>query len=220
MISQQNEIESTRINEKKRVAQELHDGVLGRMFGVRISLDSLDKIDETEAADKRKKYLAELKNIEEDIREISHDLNREKSELINNFILILNKLFENQRNIYPSKLEVSFDNQIKWESISNMVKINLYRIVQEALQNCNKYAKANLIKIEFKKHKEDVILSILDDGAGFNTKRTKNGIGLHNIEYRAKECNGTVIIKSAKGEGTLLIIKVPIDPNNNLQKTI
>ena len=220
MISQQNEIESTRINEKKRVAQELHDGVLGRMFGVRISLDSLDKIDETEAADKRKKYLAELKNIEEDIREISHDLNREKSELINNFILILNKLFENQRNIYPSKLEVSFDNQIKWESISNMVKINLYRIVQEALQNCNKYAKANLIKIEFKKHKEDVILSILDDGAGFNTKRTKNGIGLHNIEYRAKECNGTVIIKSAKGEGTLLIIKVPIDPNSNLQKTI
>ncbi|WP_343615211.1 ATP-binding protein [Flavobacterium sp.] len=220
MISQQNEIESTRINEKKRVAQELHDGVLGRMFGVRISLDSLDKIDETEAADKRKKYLAELKNIEEDIREISHDLNREKSELINNFILILNKLFENQRNIYPSKLEVSFDNQIKWESISNMVKINLYRIVQEALQNCNKYAKANLIKIEFKKHKEDVILSILDDGAGFNTKRTKNGIGLHNIEYRAKECNGTVIIKSVKGEGTLLIIKVPIDPNSNLQKTI
>jgi signal transduction histidine kinase len=44
MISQQNTIETSRVQEKKRVAQELHDGVLGRMFGVRMNLDSLNKI--------------------------------------------------------------------------------------------------------------------------------------------------------------------------------
>ena len=217
MISQQNEIELTRIKEKKKVAQELHDGVLGRMFGIRISLDSLDKVDEVEAASKRKKYLAELKNIEQDIREISHDLNREKSELINNFVAILNKLFENQRNTYSSKLITSFDPDVKWELISNIVKINLYRIIQEGLQNCNKYAKADIIKIEFKIENHDLVLTIEDDGIGFNTNKTKNGIGLHNIEYRATECRGTVTIKSAKGEGTILIVKIPIDPNNNLQ---
>lgn len=217
MISQQNEIESTRIKEKKKVAQELHDGVLGRMFGIRISLDSLDKMDEEQAAAKRKKYLAELKHIEEDIREISHDLNREKSELINNFVVILKKLFESQRNTYPSKLVTSFDSHIKWELVNNMVKINLYRIVQEALQNCNKYAKADTIKVEFKSEIDHLVLSIMDNGVGFNTKRTKNGIGLHNIEYRAAECKGTVAIKSAKGEGTLLVVKVPIDQKINLQ---
>ncbi|SFD34256.1 ATP-binding protein [Flavobacterium phragmitis] len=216
MISQQNEIELTRIKEKKMVAQELHDGVLGRMFGIRISLDSLDKVDEAEAASKRKKYLAELKNIEQDIREISHDLNREKSELINNFVLILNKLFDNQRNTFSSKLITSFDPDVKWELISNIVKINLYRILQEGLQNCNKYAKADIIKVEFKNENGNLVLSIEDDGIGFNTNKTKNGIGLHNIEYRATECNGTVTIKSAKGEGTVLIVKIPIDPNNNL----
>lgn len=218
MISQQNEIELTRIKEKKKVAQELHDGVLGRMFGVRISLDSLDKIDEAEAASKRKKYLAELKHIEEDIREISHDLNREKSELINNFVVILNKLFDNQRNTYSSELQTSFDSHIKWELVNNTVKINLYRIVQEALQNCNKYANADTIKVEFKSEIDHLILSILDDGTGFNVKRTKNGIGLHNIEYRATECKGTVTIKSTKGEGTLLVVKIPIDQKINLQK--
>jgi signal transduction histidine kinase len=217
MISQQNEIESTRIKEKKKVAQELHDGVLGRMFGIRISLDSLDKMDEEQAAAKRKKYLAELKHIEEDIREISHDLNREKSELINNFVVILKKLFESQRNTYPSKLVTSFDSHIKWELVNNMVKINLYRIVQEALQNCNKYAKADMITVEFKSEIDHLVLSIMDNGIGFNTKRTKNGIGLHNIEYRAAECKGTVAIKSAKGEGTLLVVKVPIDQKINLQ---
>lgn len=216
MISQQNEIEATRIKEKKKVAQELHDGVLGRMFGVRISLDSLDKIDEVEAAAKRKKYLTELKHIEEDIREISHDLNREKSELINNFIAILNKLFENQQNIYDSKLITTFDSHIKWDLVSNAVKINLYRIVQEALQNCNKYADADTITVEFKSEINYLVLSIFDDGIGFNTKN-KNGIGLHNIEYRAAECKGSVTIKSGRGEGTLLIVKVPIDQKINLQ---
>lgn len=213
MISQQNEIELTRIKEKKNVAQELHDGVLGRMFGIRISLDSLDKLDEAEAASKRKKYLAELKNIEQDIREISHDLNREKSELINNFIAILSKLFENQINTYNSKLITNFDSEIKWEQISNMVKINLYRIIQEGLQNCNKYANADIIKVELKNVNNVLVLIVEDDGIGFNTKKTKNGIGLHNIEYRAKECKGTVSIKSVKGEGTKLTVKIPIIPN-------
>ena len=216
MISQQNEIELTRIKEKKKVAQELHDGVLGRMFGIRISLDSLDKLDESEAISKRKKYLAELKNVEQDIREISHDLNREKSELINNFVSILNKLFEDQKNTYSSKLIAVFDPEIKWDLISNIVKINLYRIVQEGLQNCNKYAEADIIRVEFKNENDDLVLTIEDDGIGFNSYKTKNGIGLHNIEYRANECKGTVTIKSAKGEGTILTIKVPIEPNNNL----
>ncbi|OXA95013.1 tetratricopeptide repeat-containing sensor histidine kinase [Flavobacterium hercynium] len=217
MLSQQNDIELTRIREKKKVAQDLHDGVLGRMFGVRISLDSLDKIDEAEAAEKRKKYLTELKNIEEDIREISHDLSREKSELINNFVVILNKLFENQQNIYNAKVITFFDPQIKWELVENAVKINLYRIVQEALQNCNKYSEADFITVEFKSEINHLILSIFDNGKGFDTKRTKNGIGLHNIEYRAKECKGSVNIKSGKGKGTLLVIKVPIDQKINLQ---
>lgn len=220
MISQQNEIELTRIKEKKKVAQELHDGVLGRMFGIRISLDSLDKLDESEAISKRKKYLDELKNVEQDIREISHDLNREKSELINNFVSILGKLFEDQRNTYSSKLITTFDPNIKWDLISNIEKINLYRIVQEGLQNCNKYANADIIKVEFKNEKNNLVLTIEDDGIGFNTNKTKNGIGLHNIEYRAKECKGTVTIKSAKGEGTILTIKVPIEPNNNLHNDI
>lgn len=151
----------------------MHDGVLGRMFGVRISLDSLDKIDEAQAAPKRKKYLTELKHIEEDIREISHDLNREKSELINNFVAILNKLFENQQSTYDSELITFFDPHIKWELVNNTVKINLYRIVQEALQNCNKYANANIIRVEFKSEIDYLFLSIFDDGVGFNVKRKK-----------------------------------------------
>ncbi|CAD0003134.1 ATP-binding protein [Flavobacterium salmonis] len=215
MISQQNAIETMRIREKKKVAQELHDGVLGRMFGVRISLDSLDKLDEETAADKRKKYLLELKEIEQDIREISHDLNKEKSGLINNFVAILEKLFQNQINTFSAKLIYNIDSNIKWDLVSNVVKINLYRIIQEALQNANKYAEAKTITVEFKSEINYLVLSISDDGVGFNTHKTKKGIGLQNIVQRTAECNGNVDIHSAKSEGTSIIVKIPIDQKIN-----
>ncbi|MGO4905440.1 tetratricopeptide repeat-containing sensor histidine kinase [Flavobacterium sp. W20_MBD1_R3] len=210
LISQQNTIETNRIKEKKRVARELHDGVLGRMFGVRINLDSLNKIDGGTAVSKRNDYLIELRNIEQDIREISHDLNREKSELINNFVAIVDNLFEDQKKTYKSKFISCIDSGIKWELISNSIKINLYRILQEALQNINKYANANTIKIELKKEEDHLILKITDDGIGFNLKTAKKGIGLQNILFRAKECDGVFDIESSKGTGTIITVTAPL----------
>jgi signal transduction histidine kinase len=211
MISQQSTIEANRVVEKKRVAQELHDGVLGRMFGIRINLDSLNKIHDETAAQQRNNYLSELKNIEQDIREISHDLNREKSELINNFVAIVNNLFEDQKKTFKPKLVTVIDPIIKWELLSNIVKINLYRIIQESLQNINKYANANAIKVELKKKEDDLVLVISDDGVGFNVNKAKKGIGIQNIHSRTNECSGTADIKSKKGEGTIITIIVPIE---------
>jgi len=210
MISQQNNVETIRVKEKKRVAQELHDGVLGRMFGVRMNLDSLNKIFDESASRQRISYLIELKNIEQDIREISHDLSREKSELINNFVAIVDDLFEDQKKTFKSKLVSSIDASIKWEAINNANKINLYRIIQESLQNINKYAQANTINVEFKKGIDNLFLQISDDGIGFNVKKAKKGIGLQNMLSRINECNGTFDIKSKRGEGTIITVTVPI----------
>lgn len=211
MISQQNTIEANRVQEKKRVAQELHDGVLGRMFGVRMNLEGLNQFNDDLAVTQRHDYLAELKNIEQDIREISHDLNREKSELINNFVAIVDNLFEEQRKTFPSKLISSIDSTIKWDLAVNSVKINLYRIIQESLQNINKYANATTIKVELKKQEKNIILTISDDGVGFNVNLKKKGIGLQNMISRAKDCNGDFNVKSKKGEGTIITVSIPLE---------
>ncbi|WP_248906417.1 ATP-binding protein [Flavobacterium sp. K5-23] len=212
MISQQNTIEINRVKEKKRVAQELHDGVLGRMFGVRMNLDGLNRFNDDFAISQRISYLSELKNIEQDIREISHDLSREKSELINNFVAIVDNLFEEQRKTYSSsKLISSIDSKIKWELIKNSIKINLYRIIQESLQNINKYAKASSIKIVIKKIDHNLVLVISDNGIGFNTLTKKKGIGLENMQSRTNECNGEFKLMAKIGEGTAITVKVPIE---------
>jgi signal transduction histidine kinase len=175
-----------------------------------MNLDGLNKIHDEAAIEKRNDYLSELKNIEQDIREISHDLNREKSELINNFVAIVDDLFENQKQTFKPNLVSTIDSTIKWESISNAIKINLYRIIQESLQNINKYANANAIHVEFKREIDNLFLEISDDGIGFNVNRAKKGIGLQNMLSRINECEGTFEIRSKKGEGTIITVTVPI----------
>jgi signal transduction histidine kinase len=211
MITQQATIEENRVKEKKRIAQELHDGVLGRLFGARLNLDSLNRFSDDESVTSRFNYLAELKNIEQDIREISHDLNREKYVLINNFVAIVSNLLEEQSNSFEADLTSNLDESIQWDKVSNAVKINLYRILQESLQNINKYANAQHILVEFRKENDQIMFKITDDGIGFDVNTKKKGIGLQNMQSRVQECDGTFEIKSKKGKGTTTVVLVPIE---------
>ncbi|RZJ97362.1 MAG: sensor histidine kinase, partial [Flavobacterium sp.] len=210
MISQQNTIEESRIREKRRIAQELHDGVLGRLFGARLNLDSLNRVNSEDAAEKRNAYLTELKNIEQDIREISHDLNREKYVLINNFVAILNNLLEEQRSSFEPEVISTIDESIKWEELGNNLKINLYRIIQESLQNINKYANATIVKIVINQATEKLILTVTDDGEGFIVASKKKGIGLQNMVSRTQELDGTFDLRSKKRKGTTIVATFPI----------
>jgi signal transduction histidine kinase len=217
MLDQQNKIEESRVNEKIRIAQELHDGILGRLFGARLNLDSLNKRQDDVAIESRNVYLVELKNIEQDIREISHDLNREKSALKNNFVSIVNDLIDKQEDVSEAKVSFLIDMDIEWEKIDNNIKINLYRILQESLQNINKYANAKNIKVEIKKTERKLKLIVSDDGIGFSVKKKSKGIGLQNILSRTEASQGTLDVKSKPGKGTTITITVPIETNTKTE---
>ena len=202
MISQQNRIEQGRIQEKNRIARELHDGILGRLFGIRLNLDSLNKKDGESAIDRRNQYLFELKNIEQDIREISHDLSRERFVLINNFSAILNNFVLEQKSTFTTQINAKIDRKIEWISIDNTLKVNLFRIVQESVRNAQIYSKANKILICVEQDENLILLSVSDDGIGFNPNEKRKGIGIRNMEARAKELDAELFLKSQIGEGT------------------
>jgi signal transduction histidine kinase len=211
MMSQQSIIDESRNKEKKRLAQDLHDGVLGRMFGLRLNLDSLNSSAEPDAIQKRLELLNELKTIEQDIREISHDLNREKMVLINNFVSIVHNLLEEQKTSHDVDVKYHIDTKIDWDKIGNAIKINMYRILQEGLQNINKYANAKHIQVNISGDAENVYLKIKDDGVGFDVNKKSKGIGMQNMISRTHDCHGIIDIHSKKGEGTRIIITVPIE---------
>jgi len=208
MLSQQDKVDGARAEEKKRISQELHDGVLGRLFGTRLSLDSYNFNQGKEAVQVRSKYITELKTIEDDIRKISHDLN---TDFVSGsgFIDILSELIDTQTQAYQLTCEFYFTDDINWEAVSNKTKINLYRMVQESLQNIYKHAKAKQVNISLALKKAVICLSITDDGMGFDVQKSKKGIGLKNITSRVKELNGTVQFQSEINNGTTTLIKIP-----------
>jgi len=220
MLAQQNMIEEGRIKEKRRIARDLHDGVLGRLFGARLNLDSLNRMDGEEARLKRVNYLAELKSIEQDIREISHDLSREKTNVIDNFLVILTNLVEEQGSNFEPEVQLQIDSDIEWDKMSNSSKINFYRIIQEALQNINKYAKASQISIRIEQTPTDLTLEISDDGIGFSVDRNTRGIGLTNMQSRAEEGGGEFRINSQKGQGTTIRVRYPKSNFKAAQETV
>ncbi|WP_306351964.1 ATP-binding protein [Flavobacterium sp. '19STA2R22 D10 B1'] len=210
LLFQQDRIEEVRQGEKKRIAQELHDGILGRLFGTRLNLDSLNKRQDESAIKDRNNYITELKSIEEDIREISHDLNTETNYVTNNFLVIINNLIEQQEKLSNTDIVLRMDKKIQWETVDNAVKINLYRILQEAFQNINKYAKAKKITVEITKKDATLNFVISDDGQGFDTNKKNKGIGLQNMKHRTESINGDFGVKSKVGEGTIITICVPL----------
>jgi signal transduction histidine kinase len=208
MLSQQDKVDEARANEKIRISKELHDGILGRLFGTRLSLDSFNFSEGKEAINKRAAYISELKVIEDDIRKISHDLN---TEFVSGsgFMDIVSELIEKQTNAYQLDSSFDFTDDIHWETIPNKTKINIYRIIQESLQNIYKHANAKAVKISFKLKNNVICLSIIDDGEGFDINKSKKGIGIKNINSRVDEVEGKAQFHSEVNQGTEVIITIP-----------
>ncbi len=210
MLAQQDKVEEGRTQEKKRISEELHDGILGRLFGTRLSLDSLNMMQTDEAVKTRSQYINELKTIETEIRKISHDLN---ADFISgsSFIDIIKTLIETQTKAY--KLEYTFDedHDINWEDVPNKTKIHIYRMLQETMQNIYKHANANLIKISFQLKNNVILIAIEDDGSGFNVSKSRKGIGLKNIDSRVRDVGGKAEVFSKIDIGTIIKITIPIE---------
>lgn len=210
MLNQQDKIEEVRQLEKKKIAQDLHDGILGKLFGTRLNLGILNNMNSEEAAESRGGYIEQLKTIEQEIREISHDLNSEKTAIFNNFVLMVTNFIENQRSVCKAEISFTMDPLIDWNGIDNMAKINFYRILQEAFQNINKYAEAKNVFVTFAKLNSSIELKIEDDGIGFNYLKKKKGIGLGNMSTRINSSGGTMTVKSEIGKGALLRFELPV----------
>lgn len=209
MLNQQTKLEEGRIKERNRISEELHDGVLGKIFGTRMGLGFLDIQGDAEAKKKQQNYIDELQDIEKEIRTISHDLKNELLLSKQDYTHLLKTLIENQSHI--GKFSYSLENNASTylNEATDGIKINFYRIVQEALLNITKHANARSVKISFNFQNGNIICIIHDDGIGFKHKKANKGIGLSNIASRVETLHGKYAIKSNRDIGTKLTILIP-----------
>ena len=208
MLGEHEKIEEARASEKRRISEELHDGVLGRLFGTRLSLDSLNMNNTPEAVKTRSEYIDKLKTIENDIRKVSHELN---TDFVSGggFMDIITTMVNNQTSVYKLTCNLQHDTNINWDATSNIYKIHIYRILQEILHNIYKHAEATHVNISITLKNDVICFSIIDDGTGFDVAKAKSGIGLKNMRSRVKNIDGVLHIASKKDVGTTVSIEVP-----------
>lgn len=213
MLSQHLQFEEGKKLEQKRISEELHDGILGEMLGIRLILSKLNSSEAKEDMNYRAQLLEQLRGVEEEVRSISHELSDNAYQKINNFIQALSDMIE--KTCSAADIPYTFDyteGQI-WGQLDGEAKINTYRIVQEGLQNSIKHAECQHIKIELQHLGEVISLKLSDDGKGFDTKKKKGGIGMRNISSRVDKMNGELSVESKANQGTIIKVRIPFNPS-------
>ncbi len=210
MIDQQQQVEKGKNTEKQRISLELHDGVMGKLSAVRLNLYAAlykVKLIENEVFSKQ---IDEIQEVEKEIRTIAHDLNSNLFSDNANFIGIVKELFTKIENHSQIHFTLQISEAVNWDLINNGIKINLYRILQEALQNIEKYANAKNVYLTMSlKESNEINIVILDDGIGFNTNKKSIGIGIQNMKVRMLEMNGEFNIQSQLHQGTEINLTIP-----------
>lgn len=204
LLEQQTISEESKAQERDRIAKDLHDGVLNRLFTTRINLEEL----KTDDSLKKKHLIKELQKTELQIREVAHDLYISPFKQHQDFSLVLKKLVVSQKNTFNTKFDFSASKRTDWSSFNIKQKIAIYLILQELLQNVNKHSKAQNCYV-FISQNEDVVIRVHDDGIGFKNNQQKTGLGLNSIKDRLTGLNGQMDIKSKKGT-TVISLLIPI----------
>ncbi|MBI1286820.1 MAG: hypothetical protein GC178_04505 [Flavobacteriales bacterium] len=183
--------------EKVRVANELHDDVASRL--------SLLKMKLTESSDQE--LSGQLAEIADGVRRISHQLNPVSLD-DQTFLEKMKELVSEHRK---SGMQIDLQVFDMRKSVPKETGLQLYRILQEALQNIRKHAKAKMVEVQLFQHENELVMTVEDDGAGFDqTKKNTAGLGTKNMRLRAEQMKGEFSISSAVGEGTSIMVSVPI----------
>ncbi len=196
--------------ERRRISQELHDGVLSKLFGSRIGLGYLELDSDAKTQGQYQKYLEELQTIEEEIREVSHQLSSDISLSETSLLNAINQLLKEKSRLGDFDFQLKMDDAFSWKKLDGVLEINLFRILQESLQNVIKHAEAKNVNVSFGVKKNVLVVAIEDDGVGFDIKKKSKGIGLKNIRSRIEKLKGTMRVSSETGKGTVLELKIPL----------
>jgi len=200
---------SAKNQERQRIAADLHDGILSKLFGLRLQWGYLS-IPNPKVHNLHQQHLSTLQEIEKEIKAVSYDL---QSEILQehkwSFPQLLQQLITTKEDTYRLSIVLTIHPPIEWTNISSTVKMNLYRILEEALKNAYQHAQCTGIRIQLSQQHEQLSLNFQDNGIGLQSNE-QQGLGLQNIKSRVQQLQGEVAIHSSEA-GLHLHLQIPIN---------
>ncbi len=213
--------------ERTRIAADIHDGFVQTLVGVNFKMElcaEIVKQDPMKCSTLMREAKAQLKHGIQETRQVVFNLRPGQEEKLDLFSALSNflKTFKEQQHV-----QVEFDYQVDDSSILPKTKVFLFRIVQEALHNTAKHAKAVRVFVHIAVNHDMLIASIRDDGVGFDVQAVSRDpdkwehFGLQGMKERAKLLGGEAQLQSSKGCGTTVTVRIPVgrkDVVRNVQK--
>jgi PAS domain S-box-containing protein len=207
--------EKAALEERQRLARELHDSLSQALFGIQLGARRARELVERDNAGAAQQIDYTLKLAEAgqaEMRALIFELRPESLEA-EGLVLALERQVEVLRTRYNIAASAIADR----EPITPLeVKQALYRIVQEALQNTVKHARARHVDVHVEARDGTVVLAVQDDGVGFDPEVTFPGhLGLHTMHERAQGVGGSLEVVSTPGRGTRIVVSVPSPGNGS-----
>ncbi|HEY4799351.1 MAG TPA: sensor histidine kinase, partial [Bacteroidia bacterium] len=203
----------TQEKERKRIAQDLHDGIGQTLAAIKMNISSKSNfIDEK---DKKifEHTMTAIDNAYHEVRMLSHSV-MPKALKASGLAGAINDLL--QQTLLNSRIKYIFEKNIP-HRFKEETEVSLYRIFQELFNNILKHANATEISIHLHTANEQIILMVEDNGVGILNSQAQRkdvkGIGLSNIETRVQALHGTFSINTVAGKGTIAIIRIPTSEN-------
>lgn len=199
-------------DERRRLSQELHDEVGQTLTALRMEIShSAAGMREPEQRLRldRARHLAE--HCVNMVRNISVML---RPALLDDLGLAAALQWQVEELSRRSGIDASFSSNDSGEELSDRVKTCIYRIAQEALNNCEKYAQAVHVTVKLVRGPGTLTLTVEDDGVGFNLNGHSmpvRGTGILGIRERLAQLNGGLTLDTALGQGTRLTVVIPLD---------
>ena len=207
-IETQNKLQEQRL----QISRDLHDNIGSQLTFIISSVDNI-------------KYAFQIENSKLD-NKLSSISNFAKSTIIelrdtiwamNNSEITFEDLQSRIHNFVEKAKEAKQDIEFKFTIEDNLMAskftsvegMNVYRTIQEAVNNSIKYADAKKISIAIKKHDSDIIMEISDDGKGFDDEQIELGNGINNMKKRIADCGAKINFKTKPNEGTQITIIFP-----------
>jgi signal transduction histidine kinase len=179
--------------ERKRLARELHDGLGGMLSAVKINLDSIDHLENARSL---------LDHSIEELRRVARNLMP---------VALLNYGLKTSIDDFCRAFpHVHFHFYGEDRRIAENIELLVYRCVVELVNNAIKHSKAENIGVQLIQNEEKLLLTVHDDGTGFDPSQPKQGLGLKNLADRLTIHNGTLDINSAPGQGTEINLELPL----------